>query len=120
MPQITVEYSAPLAEAFDRRPFALALHARSAELIGSALDAHKTRFVPLDQVVIGDGDPAHAMIHVDLAIMAGRDAATRDRLAGDVLDLVRAHLKDGTGYTVQTTVEIRELAPELYFKHVVA
>jgi 5-carboxymethyl-2-hydroxymuconate isomerase len=110
MPQITVEFSVSLTEAFDRRGFALAFHPAAAELIGSAVPGFKTRFVRLDEAVIGAGDPAEAMIHIDLAILPGRDPELKDRLGDLALTTLSKHLKPTPDLNIQLTVEIRDLA----------
>jgi 5-carboxymethyl-2-hydroxymuconate isomerase len=110
MPQISVEYSESLTEAFDRRGFALALHPAAAEMIGSAVPAFKTRFRTTGETVIGSGDPGEAMIHVDLAILPGRDAELKARLGELTLAVLADHLKPATGLNTQVTVEIRDLA----------
>ncbi|WP_204017245.1 5-carboxymethyl-2-hydroxymuconate Delta-isomerase [Sphaerimonospora thailandensis] len=116
MPQITVEYSAALAEAFDRRGFALALHSAAAGLIGSALPDFKTRFYPIAEAVIGSGAATEAMIHVDLAILPGRDPAVKTRLGDLTLATLCDHIRPGTGLTTQVTVEVRDI--ENYHKRV--
>ncbi|WP_344861142.1 5-carboxymethyl-2-hydroxymuconate Delta-isomerase [Planomonospora alba] len=118
MPQITIEYSASLAEAFDRRGFALALHPAAAELIGSALPDFKTRFRPVTEAVIGSGADTEAMIHVDLAILPGRAPEVKARLGDLTLAMLCEHLKPGTGLNIQVTVEVRDI--ESYHKRVLA
>ncbi|MBB3725469.1 5-carboxymethyl-2-hydroxymuconate Delta-isomerase [Nonomuraea dietziae] len=117
MPQITVEYSAALDDAFERRAFALAVHTTAGALIDSDLDSFKTRFHRIDEGVIGDGAASHAMIHVEVAILPGRSEETRRLLGQTVLDLAVRHRKD-VAETVQTTVEVRELTAGHYHKHV--
>ncbi|WP_067797513.1 5-carboxymethyl-2-hydroxymuconate Delta-isomerase [Actinomadura formosensis] len=110
MPQITVEYSEVLAEAFDRRGFALTLHSAAAELIGSPLPDFKTRFHAISEAVIGGGAAGEAMIHVDLAILPGRAPEIRARLGDLTLATLCDHIKPGTGVNTQVTVEVREIA----------
>ncbi|NEA35338.1 isomerase [Streptomyces sp. SID13031] len=110
MPQITVEYSETLTDAFDRRGFALRLHPAAAELIGSALPGFKTRFHPITEAAIGTGDAHEAMIHVDLAILPGRAPATKARLGDLTLEILRNHLNPTGALNTQLTVEVRDLA----------
>ncbi len=117
MPQITVEYSASLTEVFDRQGFALTFHPAAAELISSSVPGFKTRFVRLDEAVIGAGDPADAMVHVSIALLPGRDAALKDRLAELTLTTLSDHVKFTPDHNTQLTVEIRDLAT--YHKQVV-
>ncbi|WP_405059296.1 hypothetical protein OG474_42135 [Kribbella sp. NBC_01505] len=118
MPQISVEYSDALTDAFDRPAFALALHTAAGEVIGSALPGFKTRFRTTGETVIGDGQGGEAMIHVAVAILPGRDEETKGRLGELVLAVLADHLKPVEGLNVQLTAEVRDLAT--YRKQVIA
>ncbi|MDL4813410.1 5-carboxymethyl-2-hydroxymuconate Delta-isomerase [Actinomadura opuntiae] len=118
MPQITVEYSESLAVWFDRRGFALALHPAAADLIGSALPDFKTRFHAIGEAVIGSGEAGEAMVHVDLAILPGRDPEIKARLGDLALTVLCDHIKPGAGLNIQATVEVRDIAS--YHKRVLA
>lgn len=116
MPQITVEYSQSVAAAFDRRAFALALHPMASDLIGSEIASFKTRFYAIDEAVIGDGAPSHAMIHVDFRQLSGRPPELKQHLGAAVLELARVHLTAVPGMDVQLTVEVRDLDRPHYHK----
>ncbi|MFB7942473.1 5-carboxymethyl-2-hydroxymuconate Delta-isomerase [Streptomyces sp. NPDC056049] len=103
MPQITVDYSAPL----DRRGFALDLHALLVETVDTALDSCKTRFREVEETVVGDGSTEDVVVHVEIALLFGRTDATQARLAEAVLDLLPRHLKTTDG--VRLSVEVRDL-----------
>lgn len=120
MPQITVEYSQVVAAAFDRRAFALALHPMASALIGSEVASFKTRFYPIEEGVIGDGDAGHAMVHVDFRLLSGRPPEVKQALGTAVLELARAHLRAVAGLDIQVTVEVRDLDRPHYHKAVVA
>ncbi|MEU8520287.1 isomerase [Streptomyces sp. NBC_01216] len=105
MPQITVDYSAPL----DRRGFALALHPLVVETVDTQIDTCKTRFREIEETVCGDGSTDDVVVHVDIALLAGRSAKTKARLAEAVLELLPLHLKQRDG--VRTSVEVRDLEP---------
>lgn len=120
MPQIIVEYSAILAASFERQALARALHPLAAELVGSALTSFKTRFIALDEVVIGDGDARHAMVHIDFRLLSGRPAELKQRLGRAVLELARAHVPPVPGLDIQVTVEVHDLDRANYHKVVVS
>ncbi|MFE7514005.1 5-carboxymethyl-2-hydroxymuconate Delta-isomerase [Streptomyces sp. NPDC057540] len=103
MPQITVDYSAPL----DRRGFARALHPLVVETVDATLAACKTRFREVEELVVGDGATDDVIVHVEIALLAGRTDEAKARLADAVLDLLPAHLKATEG--VRLSVEIRDL-----------
>ncbi|MFD0152068.1 5-carboxymethyl-2-hydroxymuconate Delta-isomerase [Streptomyces sp. NPDC055721] len=103
MPQITVDYSAPL----DRRGFALALHPLVVETVDTTLDACKTRFREVEELVVGDGATDDVIVHVEIALLAGRTDAVKARLSEAVLALLPTYLKASEG--VRLSVEIRDL-----------
>ncbi|MER6144168.1 5-carboxymethyl-2-hydroxymuconate Delta-isomerase [Streptomyces sparsogenes] len=117
MPHIVVEYSDTLAEAFDRRAFGLALHPVVAKTVDTTVDACKTRFRRLDEAVIADGAPHHAIIHIEAAILSGRDAENKRALTAAVLEVARAHLAPVPGLAVQITVNVTDLDRAWYAKH---
>lgn len=103
MPQITVDYSAPL----DRRGFALALHPLVVETVDTKLDACKTRFREVEETVVGDGSTEDVVVHVEIALLSGRTDDLKARLSQAVLDLLPKHLASTEG--VRLSVEIRDL-----------
>ncbi|GGX66426.1 5-carboxymethyl-2-hydroxymuconate Delta-isomerase [Streptomyces fructofermentans] len=109
MPQITVDYSEPLAGAFDRRGFALALHTMVVETAAAGIDACKTRFRPTDDIVVGAEESGHALVHVTLALLPGRTPETKAALTERTLGLLRAHLKPVAGLTLHASAEVRDL-----------
>ncbi|SED52535.1 5-carboxymethyl-2-hydroxymuconate Delta-isomerase [Streptomyces sp. TLI_105] len=103
MPQITVDYSAPL----DRRGFALALHPLVVKTVDATLDACKTRFREVEEVVVGGGGTDDVIVHVEIALLSGRTDEAKARLSEAVLHLLPAYLKAGEG--VRLSVEVRDL-----------
>ncbi|WP_328302575.1 isomerase [Streptomyces sp. NBC_00435] len=120
MPQITVEYSANLTDTFDRRGFALALHALTARVADAAVENCKTRFRCLDEVCVADGAAGSALVHVQLALLAGRTEAVKAELSEAVLELLRKYTSQGldaSGPVVHASVDVNELGAA-YRKHV--
>ncbi|MEU8526768.1 MULTISPECIES: 5-carboxymethyl-2-hydroxymuconate Delta-isomerase [Streptomyces] len=105
MPQITVDYSAPL----DRRGFALALHPIVVATVDATTDSCKTRFREIEESVCGDGSTDDVVVHVDIALLPGRTGEAKARLAEAVLDLLPRHLKQSDG--VRISAEVRDLDP---------
>ncbi|MDT9688071.1 isomerase [Streptomyces sp. P9(2023)] len=105
MPQITVDYSAPL----DRRGFALALHPLVVETVDTRIDSCKTRFREVEEFVVGDGTTDDLVVHVEIALLPGRTDETKARLAEGVLALLPAYLKEREG--VRLSAEVRDLEP---------
>src|SRR4051812_34803765 len=109
MPQITVDYSTPLAGGFDRQGFAVALHAMVVETAAAKSEACKARFRAVDDVVVGTEGTGHALVHVSLALLPGRSDEVKSALTSRALDLVRAHVKTADGTALHASAEVRDL-----------
>ncbi len=72
MPQITVDYSERLADGFDRPAFARFLHSAVVEIAAAKPPACKTRFRRTEEPVVGPDAEGHALVHVHIALLAGR------------------------------------------------
>lgn len=117
MPHITVDYTGNLADAFDRRGFATALHPLVAELIDTKVEACTTRFRRSDEYVLADGAPERALVLVRAAILSGRTSEAKTRLSEAVLDLLPKHLAPAPGLVVQTAVDVVDLDRTSYRSH---
>ncbi|MGP4051099.1 5-carboxymethyl-2-hydroxymuconate Delta-isomerase [Streptomyces sp. 2A115] len=111
MPQITVDYSTPLADTFDRQGFALALHAMVVETAAAKIEACKTRFRPTEDIVVGAEGVGHEHVHVTLALLPGRTAETKSALTERTLELLKSHVKPLDGLTLHASAEVRDLDP---------
>ncbi|GHD83863.1 5-carboxymethyl-2-hydroxymuconate Delta-isomerase [Streptomyces naganishii] len=111
MPQITVDYSERLADAFDRRAFAVEAHARAVEIADAKPPACKTRFRRTEDTVVGPDTEGHAIVHVTIGLLAGRTEETKARLAEAVLEALRAHVKPVEGLALHASAEVRDLDP---------
>lgn len=110
VPHAVVDYSDSLTGAFDRRAFALELHALAAEILDTAIGNCKTRFHRLEESVVGEGtDGRSVVIHVELAIARGRTPQTKSRLTRSVLELVERHTSKAAGLVVNASVDVRDL-----------
>lgn len=109
MPQIIVDYSAPLSEGFDRRGFALALHDAVVEIAAAKYEACKTQFRATEGTTVGRDADGHAIVHVTLGLLAGRTDETKVRLTEAVLSLLREYVKADAGVALHASAEVREL-----------
>ncbi|WP_404951661.1 isomerase [Streptomyces sp. ARC12] len=109
MPQITVDYSGTLAEAFDRQAFALALHPLVVATVDTRPEACKTRFRQVDDFVIGGETEGHAVLHIEIRLLHGRTDETKTRLADAVLALIAAQVEPVDGVTLHSSVEVPNL-----------
>ncbi|MFD5566727.1 5-carboxymethyl-2-hydroxymuconate Delta-isomerase [Streptomyces cadmiisoli] len=116
MPQITVDYSAQLAGAFDRPAFARALHTTVVEVAAARLPACKTQFRRTEDTTVGDDTEGHAVVHVTVGLLAGRTEETKARLTEAVLGLLRQYVGPAEGLALHVSAEVRELDAS-YRKH---
>lgn len=111
MPQITVDYSARLADGFDRPGFARALHTATVEIAAAKQPACKTRFRRTEDDVVGPDTEGHAVVHIHIGLLAGRTEETKARLTETALDLLRRHVKPVDGVVLHASAEVRDLDP---------
>ncbi|MFD8004461.1 5-carboxymethyl-2-hydroxymuconate Delta-isomerase [Streptomyces mirabilis] len=116
MPNITVEHS-PALDHVDWRAFALALHPVVVETAAAKIEACKTRTLRTEDEVVGAEADAHAIVHVTLALLAGRTEETKAKLTEATLELLRKHIEPTDGLTLHVSAEVRELDPS-YRKYV--
>lgn len=110
LPQIEIEYSARLPIEDALHDLALALHHALAPIADTEVASFKTRLSPLGNLVIGDGSPREAMVHVDVRLLSGRSDAVKQAVGQKVQELLLTHLKDRVGdFIVQFTTEIHDL-----------
>ncbi|WNI15247.1 5-carboxymethyl-2-hydroxymuconate Delta-isomerase [Actinacidiphila sp. ITFR-21] len=117
MPHTTVEYSAAVADTFERRGFAEDLHKTLTTTLGVRLTSCKTRFLRLDEEYLADGSPRYALIHAEVALLSGRAPEVKRELAEAVLALLRRHAAPAPAVEVQFSVALRDLDRETYVKH---
>lgn len=109
MPQITVDYSAELDDAFDRAGFAGALHPLIAETVSTKIAACKTRFRRVEETVVADAPGGDGLVHVDISLLAGRTPEVKARLTESVRDLLVVHIRPTAGLTLHLSAETRDL-----------
>ncbi|MFI5676256.1 5-carboxymethyl-2-hydroxymuconate Delta-isomerase [Streptomyces cellulosae] len=110
MPQITVDYSATLAPAFDREGFADALHSAAVEIAAAKPEACKTQFRPSEYTLVGHEHDGHGVVHVTIGLLAGRTEETKARLTEAVVELLAKHIEDD-GSALHASAEVRDLDP---------
>jgi 5-carboxymethyl-2-hydroxymuconate isomerase len=109
MPQITVDYSATLDEAFDRAGFAPALHAEVVDTAAARIGACKTQFRRTEDTVVGADLRGHAVVHVTIALLAGRTDETKAKLTEAALELLKTYVKPADGLELHASAEVRDL-----------
>ncbi|WLQ43449.1 isomerase [Streptomyces laculatispora] len=111
MPQITVDYSSQLDESFDFHGFAGALHPLIAETVTTKIAACKTRFREVAGTVVADSPDGSAIVHIEIALLAGRTPEIKAQLTESVLELLAGHIRPTDGLTLHLSAETRDLDP---------
>lgn len=107
MPNITVDHSAALDGRLDRPALAGAVHQACVDLVGARIPACKTRFRSAEETVVGDGTEEAHVVHIEIALLAGRTEEARTALTEAVLALLPGHIKEPEG--IHLSVEVRDL-----------
>jgi 5-carboxymethyl-2-hydroxymuconate isomerase len=119
MPHVTLEYTSNLPAAVAGTELLGRLHLVLAGVGGIDIGNCKGRAVRLDTFLVGDdaGDPGvAAYVHLDVRILEGRPGEVKAELGRRLLDTLR-DAYDAAHRGTQITVEIRDMARDLYFKH---
>lgn len=109
MPQITVDHSESVTPALDRAVLATKLHAAIVAIAEANPEACKTQFRSAPFTAVGHDVEGHAVVHISIALLAGRTDGAKAELAQTALDLLRRHI--GQEGAVHASVEIRDLDP---------
>ncbi|MFJ8693673.1 5-carboxymethyl-2-hydroxymuconate Delta-isomerase [Streptomyces roseolilacinus] len=109
MPQITVDYSATLDDAFDRKGYVRALHPVVVDTVAARAEGCKSRTRRADDFTVGDGTADSAVVHVEIALLPGRTDEAKARLAEAAAALARDFLKPVDGLAVHVSAEVRDL-----------
>ena len=114
MPQLTLEYSANLAEPADLQRHLASIH-EGFTAPGFAVDDWKTRVIRCEVYRVGTGAPERAFAHLTLGLL-DRNSAEVQRAAGErALQVLQAAFADTT-LDCDLTVEVREMRVAGYFK----
>ncbi|MCW5249192.1 MULTISPECIES: isomerase [unclassified Streptomyces] len=110
MPQITVDYSVELADGFDRPALARELHSAVTGIAYAGPAVCRTRFRPVEDVVVGPGDQGRGqvLVHVGIALPFGRTDDVQRRLTGAVVELVRRRVRTPPGMVLHVSAESRD------------
>ncbi|WP_030240758.1 5-carboxymethyl-2-hydroxymuconate Delta-isomerase [Streptomyces sp. NRRL S-350] len=121
MPHISVDYSAGLADGFDRRALGLAINRLAEETIDAKPGSCKTLFRQSQQLVVGtDGTPADAQVYVEVQMFPGRTPEAKAALSEGVLALLAEHVKPAAGTRLLTAVNLADIDRDGYRSAVAA
>lgn len=116
MPHITLEYSAnlscpPSGQLLER------LHNLLPRIGPFELLAIKSRMIEHSVFLIADGGSDAAFIHLELAILSGRDAETKREVSNQLLEFLSSEFASCLKtQQISLTVEVREMNLDCYSK----
>ncbi|MBV9078716.1 MAG: 5-carboxymethyl-2-hydroxymuconate Delta-isomerase, partial [Methylobacteriaceae bacterium] len=117
VPHIIVEYSANLDGAISPRRLVNGLHAAALETGVFPLGGLRTRAERRDVFAVADGDPEHGFVAIRVRIGAGRDAATRRRVAEALMAVLETETRDAfAARGLALSVEVEEIDPAASLK----
>ncbi|GJD49151.1 5-carboxymethyl-2-hydroxymuconate Delta-isomerase [Methylobacterium crusticola] len=112
MPHIVVEYSANLEAQVPPRRLVDALHGAALGTGVFPVGGLRTRAERRDVYAVADGDPGHAFVAVRVRMGAGRDAATRRRVAEDLMRVLEAETAEAfASRGLGLSVDVEEIDP---------
>jgi 5-carboxymethyl-2-hydroxymuconate isomerase len=91
MPHLVIEYTDNIPDQVDFRGLFGELHAALVTMGDIKQADVKSRAIRLDQWYIADGNPNHALVHVKLYLLAGRDVDYKRRALAAMRPIVVAH-----------------------------
>ncbi|MFP4098280.1 MAG: 5-carboxymethyl-2-hydroxymuconate Delta-isomerase [Alphaproteobacteria bacterium] len=113
MPHILIEYSKTLGEIIDSPALVLSLHETLAAQ-GVNKSAIRTRSRMCRYAAVGEQDLHGHMIHVTLALKAGRDKDTKHRYAEALFGVLKEHVTEKVK-ACAISMEIRDMDADMYY-----
>ncbi len=117
MPQLTLEYTDNIQQEVDFAKVFGEAHSVLSNVGGIRLENCKSRAVKQVDYFIGNGESKGAFVHLDVAFLVGRPLEVKQEIGRRILGILeKSYAPSLTKQDLQITVEVRELARELYFK----
>lgn len=113
MPHIIVEYTETLSTV-DVAELLFELHDDLAKKDTINIHAIKTRALPVQYTIVGDGNEPDKFIHITLKLLPGRDDELKKTMSQSLHDTARKHcVRDET---ISLSVEVVDMHAESYIK----
>ncbi|WP_413112751.1 5-carboxymethyl-2-hydroxymuconate Delta-isomerase [Thaumasiovibrio sp. DFM-14] len=112
MPNLVMEYSESVAEQVNIAALLDDLHQVCLQSALFEDDAIKSRCYPCHHWQIGRREDSCDFIHVDFALLSGRDEQSKQRLAEQFLGVLRHH----AGAVFSLTIEMRDMDKATFTK----
>jgi 5-carboxymethyl-2-hydroxymuconate isomerase len=115
MPHINLEYSDNIVEKNDLVPILRDAQLILEKALPAKLASFKSRAIPCEACVVGDGAADNAFVHMHVKIMAGRSRGTLDAAGGLLMDFMTQAFKETINKRkLSMSIEIEELAASYY------
>ena len=116
MPHNMIEYTADLEPLPDFGEVFAPIHMALEEMAGARIENSKSRSRAVE-TYIADGDPSHAMVHLEIRFMEGRSTEAKAELTARCLEILRdAFATAGEERQLQISVEISDIDRATYSK----
>jgi 5-carboxymethyl-2-hydroxymuconate isomerase len=116
MPHIVLQHSNNIIEKSGFKKLFTDYHVYLAGSLSTEMNRCKSRALEISNYCVGDNDPKHAFIHVDLRILRGRGPDKLRDVGMQLMEITRNHFAESLkNLNTQVTLEISDLQPN-YFK----
>ena len=112
MPHIIIEHSSSLTNTITSTNLLRQLHQELQGIESFSLKDFKSRLLPYNDFMIGDGSPSRQFCHVQFLLLPGRKRDVLRQAAAKISALLTSVLPA----SVEITLEVREFDIDLYFK----
>lgn len=118
MPHLILEYSSNIVEKPEAKLLGAKLHKVMLDSGQFQLKDIRTRLVCQNDFYLADGNADNVFVHLQVAIMPGRDLEIKKKLSNNLLELLKLEFNQSlSSKNLTLSVEIRELDRETYAKH---
>lgn len=117
MPHLFLEYSANISQKIDPNELFGPCHLILAQDIGADILLCQSRMLKLDHYHVGDGDPLHAFVSLQITLKEGRTPAMISRAGEHLLTHLNHYFaKSNEKLLLQVAVHFLPFPSSLYFK----
>ena len=118
MPHLVLEYSDNVVDTVDHVALFAELHTALLDFESFPLADIKSRITRCQQYCIGDNNAVNAFVHLNLALLSGRDISVRQRIVQACQKVLVKHFAQSlTQLQCQISTEVRDIDRSTYAKH---
>ena len=118
MPHITLQHSSNLQPRSEIKTLLGKLHDILHTIGGIKLENCKSRRVIFEEYLVGNGEPEHGFVHLDIRFIEGRDEQTKRSIGAKCNTILQQEfLSAPDNDQIQITVEVRDILLADYHKY---